>query len=93
MLYLNAILSAADSQHCSQMRASGQPLSADLQGQDRGRECTVLYLSASDYPNSQVMAMCTDDDELNTKLEKLMEIFEYGARLNEVVQQVLAESV
>lgn len=52
------------------------------------KECVVLYLSADDYPNSQMMGMCNNDNELNSKLEGLSEQFEYGASIEEVLQQV-----
>ena len=52
------------------------------------KDCIVLYLSADDYPNSQMMGMCNNDDELNSKLEGLSEQFEYGASIGEVLQQV-----
>ena len=57
------------------------------------KECVVLYLSADDYPNSQMMGMCNNDDELNSKLEGLSEQFEYGASIREVLQQVCHASL
>ena len=57
------------------------------------KECVVLYLSADDYPNSQMMGMCNNDNELNSKLEGLSEQFEYGASIGEVLQQVCHASL
>lgn len=59
-----------------------------LQAGSCTKECVVLYLSADDYPNSQMMGMCNNDNELNSKLEGLSEQFEYGASIEEVLQQV-----
>ena len=53
----------------------------------------MLYLSADDYPNSQMMGMCNNDNELNSKLEGLSEQFEYGASIREVLQQVCHASL
>ena len=53
--------------------------------------CTIFYMSDSDYPNSPLMAMCTDDDTLNSALESFGDHFEYGAPVLEVLIRLLEE--
>ena len=53
--------------------------------------CTIFYMSDSDYPNSSLMAMCADDDTLNSALESFSDDFEYGAPILEVLIRLLGE--
>ena len=53
--------------------------------------CTIFYMSDSDYPNSPLMAMCADDDTLNSALESFGDHFEYGAPVLEVLIRLLEE--
>ncbi|KAL0054327.1 hypothetical protein WJX82_007206 [Trebouxia sp. C0006] len=45
----------------------------------------------ADYPNSPLMAMCADDDRLNSVLEGFSEHFEYGAPLLDVMIKLLEQ--
>ena len=53
--------------------------------------CTIFFLSDSDYPSSPLMAMCPDDERLNSALESFSDHFEYGATLLEVVIKLLEQ--
>ena len=53
--------------------------------------CTIFFMSDSDYPNSPLMAMCADDDRLNSVLEGFSEHFEYGAPLLDVMIKLLEQ--
>ena len=51
--------------------------------------CTIFFMSESDYPSSPLMAMCPDDDRVNSALESFSDRFEYGAALLDVVIKLL----
>lgn len=53
--------------------------------------CTIFYMSDSDYPNSPLMAMCADDDTMNSALESFGDHFEYGAPVLEVLIRLLEQ--
>ena len=53
--------------------------------------CTIFFMSDTDYPNSPLMAMCADDDRLNSVLEGFSEHFEYGAPLLDVMIKLLEQ--
>lgn len=53
--------------------------------------CTIFYMSDSDYPNSSLMAMCADNDTINSALESFSDDFEYGAPVDAVLIRLLEE--
>ncbi len=53
--------------------------------------CIIFFMSDADYPNSPLMAMCADDDRLNSVLEGFSEHFEYGAPLLDVMIKLLEQ--
>lgn len=54
--------------------------------------CTIFFLSDSDYPHSPLMAMCADDDKLNSALESFSDHFECGAPLLDVMIKLLEQA-
>lgn len=50
--------------------------------------CTIFFVSDNDYPNSPLMAMCENDDKVNSALEPYSDEFENGAPLLEVISRL-----
>lgn len=63
-------------------------LSVDRKLDSRKLSCTIFFVSDTDYPNSPLMAMCEDDDAVNSALEPFGDEFEYGAPLLEVISRL-----